>query len=358
MAGHGKPAGGSFNGRSTVEKIFDMSNNQATSPSSERSGYTLHKNESPDARSNGTGALSESNAIRPNDLGFKNLSIHSSGSQIQSRNDHHTSPFHRGPRNNNDVDSGSAPLRGSVRRDVNFRAGTPCTSINGPGNYRNSCTWTSPDQQAQQEFQGVRIAMRRLFRHSDVSNWKLADYITHREAMITSQAKVLTNQVKEKEEARWLYSPSIQPETQCDFKRWGLQGNFNERGNFGRVLGEQTIWCQDWQNGKDYIAPWPSMAEMKWEGDDRAKTGVGRFLPLPRENGFLTPQWKTSQWKTQWKTPEWSEFPVITQYPIDQVARIPTMEDIYLPVDDQIEPEKEYLWSQKLEKDMDALLES
>lgn len=48
----------------------------------------------------------------------------------------------------------------------------------------------------------------------------------------------------------------------------------------------KTIWCMDWMNGKDDDpAPWPSLAEMKWEGDDRAKTACGRFLPLPREPG-------------------------------------------------------------------------
>jgi hypothetical protein len=86
------------------------------------------------------------------------------------------------------------------------------------------------------------------------------------------------------------------------------------------------------------------MAEMKWEGDDRAKTGVGRFLPLPREEGPPGLMW--------------NQLPVIEQYPIDQVCKIPTMEDVYLPVDYKIEEDHEYLWSKELEKDIDAFLES
>jgi hypothetical protein len=35
----------------------------------------------------------------------------------------------------------------------------------------------------------------------------------------------------------------------------------------------------------------------------------------------------------------WNQLPCVDQYPIDQVARIPAMEDVYLPVDDQIEGE-------------------
>ena len=62
-------------------------------------------------------------------------------------------------------------------------------------------------------------------------------------------------------------------------------------GNLSRTLGMKTIWCQDWMNGKDEVAPWPSLAEMKWEGDDRAKTSCGRFLPLPREEGAPAIPW-------------------------------------------------------------------
>ncbi|KAF2829725.1 hypothetical protein CC86DRAFT_367668 [Ophiobolus disseminans] len=185
--------------------------------------------------------------------------------------------------------------------------------------------------------------MRRQFRNADVSKWKYADYIAHREAMIASQANRLASKVKAKEDALSNRVPPITQETQQSLNKWGLLGNFNQQGNLGRVLGEETIWCADWLDGKDEVAPWPSLAEMKWEGDDRAKTGVGRFLPLPREEG---PPGLA-----------WNQLPCVEQYPIDQVARIPTMEDVYLPVDDQIEEDHEYLWSKDLEKAMDDFME-
>jgi hypothetical protein len=34
------------------------------------------------------------------------------------------------------------------------------------------------------------------------------------------------------------------------------------------------------------------------------------------------------------------------------------MEDVYLPIDYDIEPDHEYLWSKELAKDIDAFLES
>jgi hypothetical protein len=187
--------------------------------------------------------------------------------------------------------------------------------------------------------------MRRQFKHSDVSKWKFSDYVAHKEAMVTSEANKLACQLETKEAARNVHPhPPIAPETQDFMRKWGIEGNFDAQGNFGRVLGEQTIWCEDWLNGKEDVAPWPGMAELKWEGDDRAKTGVGRFFPLPREEGPPGLMW--------------NQLPAIEQYPMDRVCKIPTMEDVYLPVDYYIEEDHEYLWSKELEKEMDDLLES
>jgi hypothetical protein len=127
-------------------------------------------------------------------------------------------------------------------------------------------------------------------------------------------------------------------------RRCGLSGNFDQVGNYGRALGEKTIWCEDWQNGKDEIAPWPCLAELKWEGDDRAKTGVGRFPPLPREQGPIGLPWNQLQ--------------AVEPYPLDQIARIPTMEDVYLPVD-EIDDEVKYdLLNKDLEDAMNNYFES
>ncbi|PSN61128.1 hypothetical protein BS50DRAFT_456361, partial [Corynespora cassiicola Philippines] len=189
------------------------------------------------------------------------------------------------------------------------------------GNYRSSRTWMSPDAQRMQEFLYIRNAMRRLFKHSDVAQWKYGDYIKHREEMLAAQRLKLDREVKVKEAGQGVNAPLLDHKAKTTLQKW-LPGpqNLDMQGNFGRVLGEKTIWCHDWQNGKDEISPWPSQLEMKWEGDDRAKTGVGRFLPLPREVG-----------------PDgihWAQLQRLEQYPIDEVARIPTMEDVYLPVDE------------------------
>ncbi|OAL50250.1 hypothetical protein IQ07DRAFT_509969 [Pyrenochaeta sp. DS3sAY3a] len=283
----------------------------------------------------------------PDSLQFGNLSINDARSGTSDYDtDRSGTPF-RGPSRNRSYTSSPSTntpaFRDFGRRNSNARYRGGYNTRASSGSFRNSRTWISPDQQAQQEFLIIRNSMRRLFKFAEVSKWKFPDYIAHREAMVAAQANSLAQRVKDKEEARSVHSPPIPLELQQNMRNWGVHGNFDEVGNYGRVLGSQTIWCTDWQNGKEEVAPWPTMAEMKWEGDDRAKTGVGRFLALPREEGPAALMW--------------NQLPIIEQYPLDQTAKIPTLEDIYLPVDDQIEPDHEYLWSKELEQDMDIILE-
>lgn len=272
----------------------------------------------------------------PNELNLAALSIdeanppppvapHTAG----DRAGRYTNPFHRGVKSPSGA-SAYEPPREFVRSSTRGGYGR------GGGSYRNSRTWISPDQQAHQDYLTVRNAMRRLFRHSDVAGWKFPDFVAHREAMTRAKAKDLAARIKAREEAKNQLVDAIDAEEQQKLIDCGLHGNWEEVGNRGRVLGQPTIWCRDWATGKDEIAPWPCLAEMKWEGDDRSKTGVGRFLPLPREQG----------------PPSicWNQLPIVDPYPMDVVAPIPTMEDIYLPVDPDIEPEKEYLWSKELDE--------
>ncbi|KAH7399110.1 hypothetical protein DE146DRAFT_522294 [Phaeosphaeria sp. MPI-PUGE-AT-0046c] len=305
------------------------------SPTSESSGATL--------LAEGSSDVDESNSfsspLSPDSLNFDNLAINPTvvGSPLQGSNvGRYTAPFQRRAKEYNDAGRFSNHSSSFMRGEGSVRTGSPFAGGRGSG-FRNSRTWLSTDAQAAHEFLLVRTAMRRQFKNSDVAKWKISDYIAHREAMVTAQAHALANRV----EGLSLRIEPISPETQQSLNKWGIFGNFDEHGNNSRVLGEQTIWCTDWMNGKDEVAPWPCLAEMKWEGDDRAKTGVGRFLPLPREEG----------------PPglPWNQLPCVDQFPIDQVARIPTMEDVYLPVDDQIEEEMKYLWSKKLEEAMDNM---
>ncbi|KAI8934951.1 hypothetical protein NX059_008618 [Plenodomus lindquistii] len=338
--------GGEKNGGVPITSTFQVKDSSTKAASSDSSVNTLHENvHSSDACSDSADTLSLVSVASPKDLDFRRLTLDDGSARpFHNGAQRYSSPYHRGLVSSPDSGAYTSYPRERVWRDNNARSGSQFNNRAGGGGYRNSRTWVSPDVQAQEDFLIIRNSMRRQFKHSDVAKWKLADYVAHREAMVASQAGRLARKLEQREPAPTKSYAVIPESTQDSLKKWGIDGNFNEDGNTGRVLGEPTIWCRDWQNGKDEIAPWPSMAEMKWEGDDRAKTGVGRFLPLPREQGP--------------PSLAWNSLPVVEQYPMDQIAKIPTMEDVYLPVDDQIEEDKEYLWSKELEQEMDAFLES
>ncbi|KAL6152680.1 hypothetical protein ACJQWK_11170 [Exserohilum turcicum] len=340
MSNNIQAMGGGGIGENQTHSSLDFDNSKVKSPQSISSGDTLHDGAS-DAYSSTDDALTLTNPASPESLNLNSLSIKDGGPRARkdssSRYNH---PFQRNIKQHGDTKTYSSPGRNLIG---SYRAGAPNTGRCGIGGFRNAHTWMSPDAQEQQDFLIIRNSMRRLFKQSDVAKWKLSDYVAHREAMVATEANKLARQVKQKEQTR-SFSSLIAQDTEDFLRRCGLDGNFKEIGNCGRVLGEQTIWCRDWTNGKEEVAPWPSIAEMKWEGDDRAKTGVGRFLPLPREDGPPGLMW--------------NQLPVVEQYPMDQVCKIPTMEDVYLPIDYHIEPDHEYLWSKQLEQDMDALLET
>jgi hypothetical protein len=212
------------------------------------------------------------------------------------------------------------------------------------GNQRNARNFISPDVQATQDLMMTRNAVRRMFKHSEIAKWKLADYAAHQQAMSASTIAYAAARATHIASSPPWPTPVLTPEVQETMRRWGLQGNFNEVGNHSRILGEPTIWCRDWLNGKDEVAPWPCAAELKWEGDDRAKTGVGRFPPLPREPGPTGLPWHALE--------------VVEQYPLDQIARIPTMEDVFLPVDEIEEDVKAGLLWGVIEDAIDEFLGS
>ncbi len=81
-----------------------------------------------------------------------------------------------------------------------------------------------------------------------------------------------------------------------------------------RILAQPTVWCRNSHPEGRPAAPWPSAAAFQWEGDGRAETGVGRFLPLPRVQGN--------------GTVAWFMLPRLPELEFDRVGRIPTAQDL------------------------------
>jgi hypothetical protein len=210
---------------------------------------------------------------------------------------------------------------GSQSRDNPYSSPSPGSAARGYNSQRNTRTWLSPEAQATQGLMMVRNAVRRTFKNAEIAKWKIADYISHQQAMCTAASSTAALRAHQTATSPPWIAPVFTPEVQRTLRRWGLHGNFN-----------------------DEVAPWPSAAELKWEGDDRAKTGVGRFPPLPREEG---PQGLP-----------WHALEVVEQYPLDQIAQIPTMEDVFLPVDEIEEDVRGKLLWKKIEDAIDEFLAS
>ncbi|KAF3048197.1 hypothetical protein E8E12_011192 [Didymella heteroderae] len=311
-----------------------------SSPPSGSSSDTLHENDTFD----GERKFPNISPISTATLIFGDLNLQDDEFLYQHKYvDRFSVPMHGNTKHHNAFAPPHVQHAQHFRRN-NYHHGNRHNLPRGGGIERKSHAWISDEACAAQEFLVVRNSMKRQFRNSEVAKWKVADYIAHCEAVMASKAKKLAQQAQSKEDEANFKVPPISPSTQDMMRRCGLQGNFEQVSNYGQALGAKTIWCKDWKNGKDDIAPWPTLAELKWEGDDRAKTGVGRFPPLPREQGPPGIPWNQLQ--------------AIEQYPIDQIARIPTMEDVYLPVD-EIDDEAKYdLLNKDLEDAMYAYLES
>ncbi|KAJ4321018.1 hypothetical protein N0V94_003076 [Neodidymelliopsis sp. IMI 364377] len=339
MAGNLTPMRGKRTG-GLLASSEPLDTEAVSSPPSGNSSDTLHDNDNfDDGRKHSS--VSPLSTIT---LDFDDLTIHNEVSPYLEKGVNHiSSPLHRNLKHTIEPGLAQRHYMHPFRRG-NFQSGPGNGYQHKAGNYHDSPIRISGESRAAQDFLIVRNSMKRLFKNADVAKWKVVDYVAHREAILATKARKLAHQTQDNRDAFVLRVASISPQQQDIMRRYGLFGNFDEIGNYSRILGEKTIWCKDWQNGKEEVAPWPCMAELKWEGDDRAKTGVGRYPPLPREQGP--------------KGLPWNQLQVVEQFPLDQIARIPTMEDVYLPVDEIDEEVKYNLLNKDLEDAMDAYLES
>ena len=104
--------------------------------------------------------------------------------------------------------------------------------------------------------------------------------------------------------------------------------DFKTKTNHSAVLSYETVFCPQWQQGKENIAPWPGKSEMKYEGDDRISTDRlhGRFPGAPRVPGN--------------ETVNWQHRAVVDQYPFD---------DFYYPIPNAAEILMRTHWVEELE---------
>ncbi|KAI9847386.1 MAG: hypothetical protein M1837_002575 [Sclerophora amabilis] len=165
-----------------------------------------------------------------------------------------------------------------------------------------SVTWVSQRVVEKERYQGALKNLSRIAPQSNVAQWAFPQWLEHRLAQLNAEKEALqrkVNTVQGMEELMPVVVTALGGKTFVESR--------------GAVLSRETIWCKWPDDEKDKGAPWPSKEEWKWEGDDRAKTGVQRFPPIPRKPGNETVVWHMRE--------------AVAAKEFDQVRMIPTIAD-------------------------------
>lgn len=208
--------------------------------------------------------------------------------------------------------------------------------------YSHSKKWVSTAQREQQRWRGIETDLRRNFPKSPFPPRTYAEWVEHQ---LAQRKRALQSKIHKAESLndnqQWFYEEGFDPSRKGQGRQYlshegswlGIQPRppppitaplHGRTFNDGRsaVLAEPTIWQREIADvlpGRE-VASWPNTAEYKWEGDDRARSGVGRYLPLPRASGN--------------DTVAWHQRPMLEPLPFDAVRKVPTMEEVYSPVEE------------------------
>jgi hypothetical protein len=179
--------------------------------------------------------------------------------------------------------------------------------------YSSSRTWVNPRVKENAERQKMNFARRKIcprspFWHSDF------DYAAHKKEWEAGRSRRVEQRMareleiaEDRQKLQNVRFP-IPPHIRTAFDGKNLNGHYSP------VTSRETIFCPQWEKGKENVSPWPSKSEMKYEGDDRISTDPlhARFLGAPRVEGN--------------ETVNWQHRAIIAQYPLD---------DFYYPIPDE-----------------------
>ena len=180
--------------------------------------------------------------------------------------------------------------------------------------YSSSRSWVNPKVKENAERQKLNFARRKVCSRSPLwfQDFDLAKHRKDWEAGRSRRAEERIIRDLEVTEARQKAQNTrfpVPPPIRTAF------GGKDLKTHLSPVLCMETIFCPNFTKGKENIAPWPSKAEMKYEGDDRIFTDVihGRVLGAPRVEGNETVNWQMRA--------------MIMQYPMDDFLYPPPDEE-------------------------------
>lgn len=172
--------------------------------------------------------------------------------------------------------------------------------LNPNARYTQSRTWHSPTSKGTRSHRQLNESRKRVCAKSPIwhEDFDLQQHRNEWRAGELRRAQVIKGGVKKEEKKHdELHEPDIPARPmRAPFDGRTFVGAKGEKfeTNYGPVIYQQTIFCPDWLNGKEDVAPWPGKHEVEYEGDGRIATDRlhRRFLPLPRVGGNDTINWQ------------------------------------------------------------------
>lgn len=153
-----------------------------------------------------------------------------------------------------------------------------------PPAHSQSKTWKSKDTKDKDQYARLSALLHHFVPESPFVPRSYPVWVQHRASMNAMEMEKMKRNIAIKQ-ARNTVDAKIAIRPVLDGK------TFDD--NRSAVLAHETIWAS-WSvpTEKHPEALWPDRTEFQYEGDDRAKSEVGRFLPLPRKPGNETVNWK------------------------------------------------------------------
>lgn len=156
-----------------------------------------------------------------------------------------------------------------------------------PAAHSQSKTWKSNDTKEKDQYARLSTLLHHFVPESPFVPRSYPVWVQHRTSMNAMEMDNMKRNIAIKQsrntvDAKIAIKPALEGKTFDD--------------NRSAVLAHETIWAP-WSlpSDKHPEALWPDRNEFQYEGDDRAKSEVGRFLPLPRKPGNETVNWKARE---------------------------------------------------------------
>lgn len=156
-----------------------------------------------------------------------------------------------------------------------------------PPAHSQSKTWKSSDTKEKDQYARLSTLLHHFVPESPFVPRTYAVWVQHRAAMNAMEMENMKKTIAVKQ-ARNTVDAKIPIKEALNGKTF--------TDNRSAVLAHETIWAS-WSlpSDKHPEALWPDREEFQYEGDDRAKSAVGRFFPLPRKPGNETVNWKARE---------------------------------------------------------------